>query len=91
MLHPVMKYFFPFVWLLYLAFLLPFCAYIEERNKTILTILPHAEAKGSIYMLASLGLRLRQHCQFLMLSLFVENNFSEGINKNNRDVISTKP
>ena len=66
---------FPYVWLLCLAFLLPFCAYIEVSNKTILTVLPHAEAKGSIYMLASLGLHLRQHCQFLMLSLFVENNF----------------
>jgi len=40
---------FPYVWLLYLAFLIPFCAYIEIGNKRLIsTVLPHAEANGNI-------------------------------------------
>jgi hypothetical protein len=35
--------------------------------------------------LASLGLRLRQHCQFLTLDIFVKNTFWEVINKNKWD------
>jgi len=39
------------------------------RNKTFnLTVLPQAETKGSR---KSLGLRLRQQCQFLTVALFV--------------------
>ena len=44
----------------------------QIRNKTLKsTVLPQLEAKGSTWtLLASIGLRLRQQCQFITLDFF---------------------
>jgi hypothetical protein len=56
-----------------------------------LTVLPQAEAMGStVNVLASLGLRLRQHCQFLMLDILFKTIFWEGINKEKRISINAE-
>jgi len=48
--------------------------HVYRRNKSLKsTVLPQAEAEGS----ASLGLRLRQHCQFLTLEFFVKKTIFE--------------
>jgi hypothetical protein len=58
------------------------------------TVLPHAVAKEgtwnnisctSFTMLASLGFRLRQQCQFLTSAILIKTVSEEGINKNKGD------
>jgi hypothetical protein len=57
------------------------------RNWTLKsTVLPQADTKGSTRnTLASLGLRLRQQCQFLNSAYFVKTISSEGINDNKEE------
>jgi hypothetical protein len=54
----------------------------NKKQKLKLTVLSQAEAKGSkLNMLCSIGLRLRQHCQSVMLAFFVKQFFEEELIK----------
>jgi hypothetical protein len=60
--------------------------HLQEIRPFKSTILPQAEAKGSLSnMLVIIFLCLRQRPELLMFGFFAKNNFCEGIHKNKGD------